>query len=103
MNLNPDQLVKEIKNRFDHATQKRLLKEKYLSKMTFAHAGGMWQAGPELLTLLQACPAEDAVLLDLYSVPVKVNVVELQHLTHNRWQEQMNAWLIELESMSRNR
>ena len=103
MNLNPDQLVKEIKNRFDHATQKRLLKEKYHSKMTFAHAGGMWQAGPELLTLLQACPTEDAVLLDLYSVPVKVNVVELQHVTHNRWQEQMNAWLIELESMSRNR
>ena len=103
MNLNPDQLVKEIKNRFDHATQKRLLKEKYHSKMTFAHAGGMWCAGPELLTLLQACPTEDAVLLDLYSVPVKVNVIELQHLTHNRWQEQMNAWLIELESMSRNR
>ena len=103
MNLNPDQLVKEIKNRFDHATQKRLLKEKYHSKMTFAYAGGMWYAGPELLTLLQACPTEDAVLLDLYSVPVKVNVVELQHLTHNRWQEQMNAWLIELESMSCNR
>jgi hypothetical protein len=103
MNLNPDQLVKEIKNRFDHATQKKLLKEKYHSKMTFAHAGGMWCAGPELLTLLQACPTEDAVLLDLYSVPVKVNVIELQHVTHTRWQEQMNAWLIELESVSRNR
>ena len=103
MNLNPDQLVKEIKNRFDHATQKRLLKEKYHSKMTFAYAGGMWCAGPELLTLLQACPTEDAVLLDLYSVPVKVNVIELQYVTHNRWQEQMNAWLIELESMSSNR
>lgn len=103
MNLNPDQLVKEIKNRFDHATQKRLLKEKYHSKMTFAYGGGMWQAGPELLTLLQACPTEDAVILDLYSTPVKINVVELQHLAHDRWQEQMNAWLIELESVSRNR
>ena len=103
MNLNPDQLVKEIKNRFDHATQKRLLKEKYHSKMTFAHAGGMWQAGAELLTLLQACSTEDAVLLDMYSTPVKVNVVKLQRIAYQRWQEQMNAWLIELESMSRNR
>ncbi len=104
MNLEPDQLVKEIKNRFDHATQKRLLREKYHSKMTFAHAGGMWRAGPELLTLLHACPVDDTVVIeDLYGNPVKIMPSELQLLVHNRWQEQMNAWLVELESMSRNR
>lgn len=103
MTLDTDQLVKEIKSRFDHATQKKLLKEKYQSKMTFAHGGGMWQAGPELLALLQSCPTEDAVIADLYDTPVKINVTELQHLAHNRWQEQMNAWLIELDQLSRNR
>ena len=71
--------------------------------MTFAHAGGMWQAGPELLVLLKSCPTEDAVIEDLYGIPIKINVLELEHLVHDRWQEQMNAWLIELESMSRNR
>lgn len=103
MTTDTDQLVKEIRSRFDHATQKKLLKEKYQSKMTFAHAGGMWQAGPELLTLLHSCPTEDAVILDLYDTPVKVNVLDLQHLAHDRWQEQMNAWLIELQELSRNR
>lgn len=101
--MESDQLIKEIKSRFDHATQKRLLREKYHSKMTFAFAGGMWRAGPELLTLLQSCPTEDAVIEDLYGTPVKINVLELQHLAHDRWQEQMTAWLIEHEQLSRQR
>ena len=103
MNLDPEQLVKEIKSRFDHATQKKLLREKYHSKMTFAHAGGMWRAGPELLALLQSCPSEDAVLEDLYETPVRVNISELQHLAHDRWQEQMNGWLVEHQELSRQR
>lgn len=103
MNLDPEQLVKEIKSRFDHATQKKLLREKYHSKMTFAHAGGMWRAGPELLALLQSCPTEDAVIEDLYETPVRVNVNELQHLAHDRWQEQMNGWLVEHQELSRQR
>jgi hypothetical protein len=103
MTMDPNQLTQEIKSRFDHATQKRLLKEKYQSKMTFAHSGGMWCAGPELLALLQSCPTEDAVLVDMYDTPVKVNVLELQHLAHDRWQEQLTAWMIELETLSKNR
>ena len=101
--MDPNQLRQEIKSRFDHATQKRLLKEKYQSKMTFAYGSGMWCAGPELLTLLQSCPTEDAVLVDMYDTPVRVNVLELQHLTHDRWQEQLTAWLVELETLSKNR
>lgn len=103
MTLDTDQLVKEIKSRFDHATQKKLLREKYHSKMTFAHAGGMWKAGPDLLALLQSCPTEDAVIEDLYGSPVKINVSELQHLAHDRWQEQMTAWMIEHDNLSRQR
>ena len=103
MNWDPEQLVKQIRSRFDHATQKRLLKEKYHSKMTFAFAGGMWRAGPELLALLQSCPTEDAVIEDLYGTPVQINVLELQHLAHDRWQEQMTAWLIEHQQLSQQR
>jgi hypothetical protein len=103
MNLDPEHLVQQIRSRFDHATQKKLLKEKYHSKMTFAFAGGMWRAGPELLALLQSCPTEDAVIEDLYGTPVKINVSELQHLVHDRWQEQMTAWLIEHQQLSQQR
>lgn len=65
--------------------------------MIFAHAGGMWRAGAELQTTLLTCPDAEAVLLDLYENPVKVNTKELYALSQQRWQEQMTAWLVEHE------
>jgi hypothetical protein len=62
----------------------------------------MWQAGPELSTVLKLCSGE-AVILDLYQNPVKVNVEELYELTITRWQEQMNAWLTEYNQLSQQR
>lgn len=97
-------LIANIRARFDHEAAKKTLREKYQSKMMFAHAGGMWRAGPELLTLLNACPVEDDVVIeDLYGNPVKVNPLELQHLAHDRWQEQMTAWLIEWDVLQKQR
>jgi hypothetical protein len=102
--MNTDDLIAHARARFDHVAARRLLKEKYAGKMLFAYNGGMWRAGPELLTLLQAVPVEDnVVLLDLYDNPVKVNPAELQYLALGRWQEQMNAWLVEHDEMSQKR
>jgi len=51
-----------------------------------------------------SCAQEkDAVILDLYETPVKINVTELFAAAHSRWQEQMNAWLIEHEELNNNR
>ena len=102
--MNTDALITHARARFDHETARRVLKEKYQAKMLFAYNGGMWRAGPELLTLLASVPVKDEiVLLDLYDNPVKINPVELQYLVLGRWQEQMNAWLVEHDEMSRNR
>ena len=102
--MDTEKLVAHARARFDHAAAKRTLKEKYQARMLFAYAGGMWQAGPELLTVLSACPdRESAVLLDLYETPVKVDVRELELAVQQRWQEQMNAWLIEHETLNQNR
>jgi hypothetical protein len=99
-----NQLISHSRSRFDHAQSKKLLKEKYQAKLIFAHAGGMWRAGPELLTLIQAIPVEDdVVLLDLYENPIKINPTELHYLVLGRWQEQMNCWLNEYEQLNRNR
>lgn len=66
--------------------------------MLFAYNGGMWRAGPDLLAMLQAVPVEDdIVILDIYENPVRVSPLELQYLALDRWQEQMNAWLVEHE------
>jgi len=96
--MDTNALIAHSRARFDHAVAKRILKEKYQARMLFAYAGGMWRAGPELLTMLAVCPDESAVLLDLYDAPVKVDVRELELAAQQRWQEQMNAWLVEYET-----
>lgn len=96
-------MIAHSRARFDHATAKRILKEKYQARMIFAHAGGMWRAGPELLNILATVPPSDAVLLDLYETPVKVQPEELRGLAMTRWQEQMNAWLTEHNQLSTKR
>jgi hypothetical protein len=102
--MNTDELIAHSRSRFDHAAAKRVLKEKYQAKMTFAHAGGLWQAGPELLILLHTVKENDpVVLLDLYENPVQVIPKELVELTQQRWQEQMTAWLLEYTEINKNR
>jgi len=100
--MDTDQLISHSRARFEHEAARRTLREKYQAKFTFAHAGGMWSAGPELLTVLKLCSGE-AVILDFYENPVKVNAEELYELTATRWQEQLNAWLVEYEELSRRR
>jgi hypothetical protein len=101
--MDTENLIAHGRARFDHAAARRVLKEKYQGKLTFAHAGGMWLAGPELLATLSACTGPTSVLLDLYETPIKVMPNEFRDVVRTYWQEQMNAWLIEYEELSKNR
>ena len=101
--MDTDDLIAHARARFDHVAAKRVLKEKYEARMLFAYAGGMWRAGPELLAVLSTCPDAHAVLLDLYETPVRVDVRELELAAQQRWQEQMNAWLVEHEELRKQR
>ena len=96
-------LVNLARERFEHASARRVIKEKYEAKMIFAYAGGMWRAGPELQTTLLTCPDEQAVILDLYENPVKIVTNELYQKSQRHWQEQMNAWLVEYETVNKTR
>lgn len=101
--MNTDNLLAHARARFDHVAARRVLKEKYEAKMLFAHAGGMWRAGPELQTTLLTCPGVEAVILDLYDTPVKIQTQELLAQSQIHWQEQMNAWLVEYEQLNKKR
>jgi len=101
--MNTDQLIKHSRARFDHAAARRVTKEKYEARMLFAHAGGMWRAGPELQMTLLTCPDSEAVILDLYENPIRINIQELLVLSQQRWQEQMNAWLVEHQQLNQQR
>ena len=98
--MDTNELYEHGRARFEHAAARRLLKEKYQAKMLFTYREGMWRAGPELQTTLLTCPDAEAVLLDLYEHPVKVDTKELYSQSQQRWQEQMHAWLIEHEAIS---
>ena len=95
-------LVKRIRKRFDHQQARLVLKETYQAKMIFAHNGGMWRAGPELINLCSVCD-QDVVLLDIYDTPLRVNAGSLKAHAIQIWQEQMNAWHSEYEEMSKQR
>jgi hypothetical protein len=102
--MDTNELVAQARSRFDHAAARRVLKEKYQAKMLFAHAGGMWRAGPELNTMIFTCGRMGNIVLpDLYETPVRVDSTELMKLSQERWNEQMNAWLIEHEELSQQR
>lgn len=101
--MNSENLVAYSRARFDHASARRTLREKYQGKLTFAYRDGLFRAGPELITLLDCCLQDDAVIPDLYENPVKVSSSELKLLAQQRWQEQMTAWLLEYEELNKNR
>lgn len=101
--MDTNELISHGRSRFEHESQRRLLKEKYQAKLIFAFGGGMWRAGPELITLLTGRSEVDIVLLDLYENPVRVIAPQLLREAEQRWQEQMNAWLVEYDRLSQNR
>jgi hypothetical protein len=101
--MDTQDLISHARARFSHEAAKRVLKEKYQARLVFGYNGGMWRADQNLMVLLQAIPTEEAVILDLYENPVRVNVLELGYRVGERFQEVMNAWLVEFESISTKR
>ena len=101
--MDTDKLIAHGRSRFEHEAAKRTLKEKYQGKLTFAYNGGMFSAGPELISTLLACPGTEAVILDLYSNPIKVVTQELCAKAQTQWQECMMLWLEEYEKLNKNR
>jgi len=73
-----DDIVTNVKRYFDHNSAKQILKEKYEAKLLFASYGGMWKANTELLMFTKLLDAnEDAILIDEYGNPCKVDPVLL--------------------------
>lgn len=101
--MNTENIVAHARARFDHATAKRVLKEKYQGKLIFAYNGGMFKTTPELLAFVQSWPINELYLQDLYDNPIEVDkqvfLVKLQQHYH----EQMNAWHVEYTEMMKQR
>jgi len=102
--MDTDQLISHSRARFEHEAARRTLREKYQAKTTFAYRGGMWRAGPDLNCAIFTCGRiGEVVLEDLYGNPVQINTTELMALSQERYNEQMNAWLLEYNELNKNR
>lgn len=101
--MDTDLIIEHSRARFEHATARRTLKEKYQARLHFGYNGGMFKATPDMISFLNLYGSATIVIEDLYENPIKVNAKELCQLMQERWQEQMNAWLIEYDQISKNR
>jgi hypothetical protein len=101
--MNTENIVAHARARFDHATAKRVLKEKYQAKLIFGWNGGMFRTSPELITFLSLYGDDEIVMLDLYENPIKFKASDVCNIMKAKWQEQMNAWLVEYDELSNKR
>ena len=85
-------LIADVKARFNHNTAKAYLKDKYSSKLTVASHGGLWRAGPEIISFLNCVQDETVILIDTFDNPVKVNRVELRDKLLETYSTAMNQW-----------
>ena len=101
--MDTNQLTSQIRTRFDHAAAKKILKEKYEARMTFGYNGGMFKSTPEMIVFLSLYSDQQIVVQDLYNTPIEVNTKDLIGEMQKKWQEQMNAWLVEWNEMQKQR
>ena len=101
--MNIDNLVTEVKAKFDHNLAKHYLKEKYQSKLIFANQGGLWKADQPLLSLLVSGSSKKFILLDLNENPIKVDRAELYQKALDVYYEVMEAWHQEWEELRNKR
>lgn len=101
--MDTKELVAHSRARFDHHQARQVLQEKYQAKLNFAYQGGMFSATPEMIVFLNLQTAPQVVVKDLYGNPVCVNAQELRDIMQSRYQEQMNAWLVEYEQLNQTR
>jgi len=101
--MDTDALITHARARFDHAAARRTLRERYQARLVFGHNGGMFRATPEMITFLSLYSDQRIVVQDLYEMPIEVQADQLRSLMQSRWQEQMNAWLLEHQALNQQR
>lgn len=86
------QIAESVRQATDIQINKKLLRESVKTNLHFTYNGGMFLAGPELLSFVATWPEEELFLVDVYENPVKVARTEFYELARQHYQVQMNAW-----------
>lgn len=86
------QLLADTKIRYAHLAAKEYFRDKYTSKLTVADQGGLWTAGPVLISFLAATPTETVILVDNFDNVVEVNRVDLLIKLREVYSLTMKQW-----------
>jgi hypothetical protein len=101
--MDTQQLVKDVKARFNINYQKHQLHEKYTAKLIFADQGGLWAANPNLLSQLSSSDTPTLILLDNYENPIKVDRLKLFEKANELYVSTMKDWHSEYETLKNKR
>lgn len=101
--MDTNELVKDVKARFNINFQKQQLKEKYNARLIIADQGGLWKATPEIISFLSSISLDEIVILDSYDNPVKVNRQQLLKVVNDTYNSVMIEWHNEFKKLENNR
>lgn len=102
--MDTNNIVQNVRSRYDHRLNKNLLEEKYKSKLLIVNQGGYWIANQQFISFLavEELP-EETYLLDEYKNVVLVNRKELLTSLITTYNEVMKEWSDELEILKKQR
>jgi hypothetical protein len=86
---------------FDHAIAKKNLQQRMESRLNVTYNSGFFTVTKEQINFLDLLGSQEVVLLDDYSIPVKVNAFELVKLMFQRYHEVMNEWEEEYQQLTK--
>lgn len=96
-------LISEAKARFNHASAKAYLKDKYDSKLIVADQGGLWKADQQTISFLNSMDDNFIVLMDTFNNPVQVNRDALLLLLTTTYNNTMLEWYKEWKELESKR
>jgi hypothetical protein len=97
----PQELQQQAHLAFDHAIAKKNLQQRMESRLNVAYNSGFFTVTKEQINFLDLLGSQEVVLLDDYSIPVKVNAFELLKLMFERYHEVMNEWEEEYQQLTK--
>jgi len=105
--MDTEKVKDHVRLRFDHAVQKKIVRERMQQKMVIACDGGLFKITPELITFMDSIyhtltPTKELIIEDLNGNPIKIeDPGAFHHDCKERYREVMNEWHMEYERMKR--
>jgi hypothetical protein len=96
-----DDIVAEVQRATDYQVNKRILREKILTDLHFAHNGGLFKITPELLAFVQTWPIDELYLEDSYQNPIQIDRQTFLVMAQQHYQRVMNRWHQQHEELKR--